>query len=239
MIRNVGWAAVLSVSLIGADIAPSPQQNATIFTYRKSSFIDAKIDTKADANLSLLGFEGMVKKKYDNHIFRAYTTAYHSSIEGAAVKNKWSSEVNYDYQLGERYSLNYMFGYKKTYWQNQVYTGPSIGVKMFDKETHRLDLRGNILFDKDKLEEQHLSGKVGAIYTWKAQDNLKFIQEGSYRVRLNEADNYIIYSKSAIESKITPKFSVGVSYKVDCINTPEVPSLNTNSTLSALLTLKY
>lgn len=239
MIRNVVRIGVLGSALMGSDIGLIPQQKLTLLTYSNSSFIDTKIDTKADVNSSLLGIEGTVKKKWDDHLFRMYTTAYCSSSEREAARNRWSSELNYDYRFAERYSFNYMVGYRKDYWQQRMYTGPSIGIRMIDAENYKLDLRGNILFDKNKLEEQYLSGKVGAIYTWKGLDDLKFIQEGSYRVRLNEADNYIMYSKSAIESKITPRLSAGVSYKVDCINSPQLPELSTYRTLSALVTFKY
>lgn len=225
---------------------PTSQQNGSILSYSKVLFIDTKINTKVDANVSLLTFEGTIKKKYDNHIFRAYTTAYLSSLEGAPVKNKWTSQLDYDYQFGKRYSFNYILGYRKDHFsgsQYQIYTGPSIGIKMIDQGAYTFDLRGNILFDKNKPEEEqsdlYLSSRLGAIYTWRVQDNLKFIQEGSYKVRFNETENYIFYSKSAIESKIAPNLSVGVSYKVDCINSPSTSLLNTNRTFSTLLILKY
>lgn len=224
----------------------SLQQKTAFILYNQSSSVDTKINTKVDANASLVTFEGILKKNWDDHSFRLNTMAHLSSLGGELEAGRWSSEFDYDYRLDKRYAFNYTLGYKKEplgRFRNQFYTGPSFGVTVIDRENARLDVKGNVLFDNDKLNEEqsdtYVSSRVGALYTWNVQDNLKFIQEEIYKVRLDENEKHVFYSKSAIESKITPKLVVGITYKVDYINVPSESLLNTNRTFLTSLKYKY
>lgn len=243
MIRSVVGITVAAISLMGVEIASITEQKGNLLTHAKFSCIDTK---KNDTNASLLVLESAFQKKWDDHMLRISTNGYFLSSDTTTMKDKWISELNYGYQFGDGQSLSYLIGYNKdsfSGFQQKFYTGPALGVKMLNREKHKLELQGNILFDKDKYGEQqpesYFSSRVGAIYTWKGQDNLKFVQEESYKVKLHEADNYIFYSKSTIESKINSRLSMGINYKYDYINTPASSSPYTLSTLSALLNLRY
>lgn len=242
MIRQSILTGLAAASLAAADVCPLPEKNGDIVTHSEFSYID----TTGNSNASSLAFEGNAKTKWDDHIFRGHADAYHSSNNGTTSKKKWSTEFNYDYQFDEVYSLNYMIGYKENRFSGydyRAYTGPGAGIKVMDEKEHKLDLQANMLYGKDKPvnreADNFFSSKLGAIYWWKIQENLKFIQEGTYRVKLGDAKNYVIYSKSAIESKINSTLSMGVSYKVDYVNTPPPPSVNTDRTFMVSLIVDY
>jgi putative salt-induced outer membrane protein len=171
---------------------------------------------------------------------------YRSSDRGKTSKDKWSSEFNYDYQICPRTSLNYLIGYKEDRFSGfdyQFYSGPGMGVKVIDSPDHKFDLQANILYGEDKPDtlpkDSYFSSKLGAIYNWKIQENLKFIQEVTYRINLEETQYSFFYSKSAVETKINSTLSMGVSYKVDYVNTPPPPSVKTDRTFLVSLIIDY
>lgn len=242
MIRQSFLIGLISASLVAADVCPLPEKNGDIVTHSEFSYID----TKGNSNASSLAFEGNGKTKWDEHILRGHADAYQSSSNGTTSKNKWSVELNYDNQFDETYSLNYMIGYKEDRFSGydyQFYTGPGAGIKVLDEKEHKLDLQANILYDKDKPSnyesDEYFSSKFGAIYRWIIQENLKFIQEATYRVKLNDTQYYFLYSKSAIESKINSTLSMGVSYKINYANTPPPPSVHADRTFMVSLIIDY
>jgi putative salt-induced outer membrane protein len=204
------------------------------------------INTKGNTDTSSLAFEGNVKKGWDLNLFRAHADAYQSEDDGQESKNKWSVELNYDYEFAPHISVNYLFGYKEDRFSGydyQVYTGPGIGVNVLKGKEHTLDLQANMLYAVDKPEKEakdnYLSTKIGAIYAWQIQENLKFIQEATYRINLEQTGHWFAYSKSAIETKINSIFSMGVSYKVDYVNTPPPPSVQSDRTFLVSFIVDY
>lgn len=234
MIRKTLWMVFGASALFGNDGA--------IVTHSEFSYIN----TKGNTNTSSLAFEGSAKTSVGLNIFRANVNAYVSSDNGETSKNKWSSELNYDYQFCPRVSLNYLGGYKQDRFSGfdyQFYTGPGMGVKLLDEPKHHLDLQANLLYGRDKPDnlsaDGYFSSKLGGIYRWQVQENLKFIQEATYRINLEDTRYNFGYSKSAVETKINASLSMGVSYKVDYINTPPPPSQPTDRTFLASLIIDY
>lgn len=233
----------LSSAVMGSNICPTPEHNGDIASHSEFSYIN----TKGNSNVESLAFEGNAKSRWDLHIFRAHADAYRSTVNGAVSKSKWSTELNYDYQFDEIISTNYMIGYKEDRFSRfdyQFYTGPGLGWKVIDGTSEKLSLQGNLLFAEDKPQEQpvddYFSSKIGAEYQWKIQDNLKFIQEATYRVNLEQPKYWFVYSKTAIESKINSTLSMGVSYKLDYVNTPPPSTLSrTDKTFMVSLIVDY
>ncbi len=213
-----------------------------IVTHSEFSYIN----TKGNTNTTSLAYEGRAKTSVDLHIFRAHLNAYKSSDNGETSKDKWSTELNYDYQFCPRVSLNYLIGYKEDRFSGfdyQAYTGPGMGIKLLEEPRHKLNVQGNLLYARDKPEslaaEGYMSAKLGGIYRWQMAENLKFIQEATYRVNLEDTDQSFAYSKTALETKINASLSMGVSYKVDYVNTPPPPSKSTDRTFLASLIIDY
>lgn len=217
-------------------------EETPIVTHSEFSYIN----TKGNTNTTSLAFEGSAKKQWNEHIFRLNANMYKSTDKGQTSKDKWSSELNYDYQICPRTSVNYLIGYKEdrfSGFEYQMYTGPGMGVKAIDSTGHKLDFQANILYGQDKPEnlpsDSYFSSKFGMIYRWQIQDNLKFIQEATYRINLEKTHYNFFYSKSAIETKINSSLSMGVSYKIDYVNTPPPPSVRTDRTFLASLIIDY
>lgn len=242
MIRSFTSIMILTAVGWGANVCPSPEKDGEIVTHSELSYIN----TKGNTDTTSLAFEGNAKTTLEKHVFRAHADAYRSTNKGSVSKNKWSSELNYDYQWDEVYSLNYMVGYKQDSFSGydyQAYTGPGVGAKVIDCSEHKLDLQANLLYAQDKPSElpsnSYFSSKMGGIYKWQIQETLKLIQEATYRVNLEETRNYFLYSKTGIENKINSSLSMGVSYKIDYVNTPPPPSVSTDRTFLVSLIIDY
>lgn len=76
-------------------------------------------------------------------------------------------------------------------------------------------------------------------YTWQITDSFKFIQMLSYRVDLEDEDTYFVNSKSALESKISDIFSMGVNYKVTYVNSPPEGNVNTDKVFTVSLIMDF
>jgi putative salt-induced outer membrane protein len=217
-------------------------EETPIITHSEFSYIN----TKGNTNTTSLAFEGSAKKQWETHIFRLNANIYKSTDNGKTSKNKWLSEFNYDYQICPRISINYLMGYKEdrfSGFEYQFYTGPGMGVKAIDATDHKLNLQTNLLYGEDKPEnlpgDDYVSTKLGVDYRWQIFDNLKFIQEATYRINLEETEQNFFYSKTAIENKINSTLSMGVSYKIDYVNSPPPPSVKTDRMFLVSLIIDY
>ena len=150
----------------------------------------------------------------------------------------------------------------------QFYTGPGAKYIVLDDQVFKLDFQGNVLYNIDQTMNKYYDGlgnevpypypdgttgltKVFGTYNdywgymfkghfdWKIYDGFKFIQDASYRSDFDNADNYFVYSKTAVESKINSFFSLGISYKVNYTNQPPEGNERTDTTLMTSLIIDY
>jgi putative salt-induced outer membrane protein len=150
----------------------------------------------------------------------------------------------------------------------QFYTGPGIKYIALDSKAHKLDFQVNILYsldetmdiytdaDGNEIAYPYPDGTAGATvtegesndynafsakanYAWQIIDNLKFIQELSYRSNFDDTDEYFAFSKTAFEAKISDMFSMGVSYKVDYTNLAPAGKEYSDRTFMTSLIIDY
>jgi len=76
-------------------------------------------------------------------------------------------------------------------------------------------------------------------FSWVIVEGFKFLQEASYRGSFDDRENYFAYSKTALESKISSMFSMGISYKVDYTNLPPAGNERTDRTFMTSLIIDY
>lgn len=153
-------------------------------------------------------------------------------------------------------------------FEYQAYTGPGLKYTPQLPAEHTLGLQANILYsvdegmDKyfdaagDEIKYPYPDGKSGATkidgesedytgyvlkltYAWQLLENLKFAQEASYRGDMEENERYFVYSKSAVETKISDMLSMGVSYRVDYTNLPPLGNEYTDRTFLTSLIIDY
>lgn len=234
-------SALMCVMLLADEVSDETSE-ASVLAHAEFSYIDSKGNTNATS----LAFEGKTEWTTALHDFRFNASAYKTQTNNVDSKYKWLAEANYDYEFHPYMSANYLTGYKVDHFSGfeyQWYTGPGIGLEVVDLDNHKLEFQGNILYSQDKPDyapvDDYLSLKFGGIYQWKIQDNVKFIQEANYRANLEKSKYYFIYSKTAFEIKVNSTVSMGMSYKIDYVNTPPPPSQQTDRTFLASLILDY
>jgi len=166
-----------------------------------------------------------------------------------------------NYLVGYKYDKFSGFDY-------QFYTGPGVKYLAIETKVHKLDFQGNILYNADETMDKYYDsngdeikypypdGTDGATvekgetdnytgyslklnYNWQIIESLKFIQELSYRSDFDNSDNYFAFSKTAIETKISDIFSMGISYKVDYTNLPPSEKEYSDRTFMTSLIIDY
>ncbi len=234
---------MLLISLATVSLLCAAEGDRPLKTHTEFSLVDANGNTD---NTSL-AFELKADKNYGKHEFRADANAYYSKESDTTTKNKWMLELNYDYMITDRFSFNYLIGYKRDKFSGfdyQFYTGPGVGYKVIDTPVHKLNVQANLLYSIDQLEgdgdkNDYFGYGAGLNYEWQVAENLKFKQDLKYRGSFDDSENYFINSKSAIESKLGGLFSMGISYAVDYANLPAAGKTSTDKTLLASLIIDY
>ena len=169
-----------------------------------------------------------------------------STSDGHEDKNKWRAVLQYDYDLTERLYLNYIVAYGEDRFSGYDYkfnTGPGLGYKVLEGDIHTLTTQANILYSKDKLEDnsinEYAAWFVGFEYDWQIMDNLKFLQRAWFKSEVDDFENNFAYSKTAFESKINSMFSMGISYKIDYYNKVEPDKEHKDRTFLVSLIIDY
>jgi len=220
------------------------------------------IQTNGNTKTKTFNLEAKVQKAWGKHEGEVHFDGQYADDDGIETKNKYLIELNYNYSFTDRFAFDYLVGYKSDRFSGydyQFYTGPGAKYKAILTEQHTLTLSGNILYSQDQKMDLRrdvngviipypysvptytaLPGKkldyaayrLKGEYEYKITKTLKFNQDLSIRGDFDQTDNYFVYSKSAISSKISDIFSAGLSYKVDYANRPPVSKKSTDTTLT-------
>ena len=192
-----------------------------------------------------------IHKIWEKHIANAKITAQYGTENNIETKNKFLTELTYDYKFTDIFAFNYLFGYKldafSTY-DYQLYTGPGIKYIVLESEIQNLNFAANILYAEDKInnatatedeKQRYTSYRFSLNYDWQILENLKFTQELNYRSDFDDTENYFIYSKSGVSTKVSDFLSAGISYVVDYSNIASPGTENSDKTLTANLIINY
>ncbi len=262
---------ILLSLVLAASVATAAQtdlkKDDTFVTHTELGYIETQGNTRTQA----FNLDANVKKGFGKHIYQLNFDGQYASDENVETKNKYIIELNYDYEFSQRFSFNYLIGFKKDRFSGfdyQAYTGPGVKYKVIKTNNHKLSIAGNILYSQDDIQDtdydvsnniipypnpdevtvdhtvngkinNYASYRVKTVYDWEILNNLKFMQELSYRAEFKNSDNYFIFSKTALNNKISNVFSAGLSYKVDYINVPSTNKEYTDRTFTANLIIDY
>ncbi len=203
-------------------------------------------NTKGNTNTERFALDFHAERKRMKNTIILDVDVLTSSSNGTEDNNKWLAVLQYNRDLSDRLFLNYLISYgedKFSGFDYQFNTGPGLGYKAFKSDTQKLDLRSNLLYSQDKLDNgeknDYASFLAGFEYKWQILENLSFLQDAFYKVEVDQSNNYFIVSKTAIESKINAMFSLGMSYKVDYKNMPSSGKKRTDRTFLASLIINY
>ncbi len=260
--KKIILSAVVASSLVMAADVDTTKESALV-THTEFGYIQ----TDGNTETKTFNLESKVTKNWQKHVFGFIFDGQYADDAGIETKNKYFLELEYDYEITDRFAFDYLVGYKSdkfSAYNYQSYTGPGAKYKAIVSEKHNLSVEGNILYSMDEvMEERTLSGDVVSypypsgstvsrpsfsddyasyrlkgVYGWQMLENLKFDQEVSYRASFEDADKYFVFSKTALSSKISDIFSAGISYKVDYVNEAGDKE-NTDTTLTLNLIMDY
>ena len=201
------------------------------------------VNSKGNTNTESMTIDATVKKNWDKHSLALSLDAEYASDNGIDTKNKYLTELDYNYKLCGRFSFDYLTGYKYDEFSGydyRFYTGPGLKYDAIVSKKHNLTLTSNILYSRDKTTEtqktdEYSSFRAKGLYSWQMLKNLKFEETLTYKTEIERLENSFIYSKTAFISKINSIFSVSLSYKIDYVNQPETGSKHSDRTMTANL----
>ena len=205
------------------------------------------ISTSGNTDTLNYSLDSKIKKAWDKHMFSLAFDGQYADDNGVETKNKFLTELNYDYALSNRLSFDYLIGYKNDKFSGynyQAYTGPGLKYKAIQEQDHKLSVEGSILYSQDELDSSSQTREYSAfrakgVYEWQILENLKFTQDLSYRSEFEDTENYFIFSKTAFSSKISDIFSFGINYKMDYVNQAPLSTRHADRTLTANLIADY
>ncbi len=264
--KKIVLSALVASSLVMAS-EPDLVKDDALVTHTEFGYIETQGNTKTKT----FNLDAKVKKGWSRHIFELSFDGQYAEDKHVETKNKYLIELEYDYDITDRFAFNYLVGYKQDKFSGydyQFYTGPGVKYKAIVSKAHNLNIEGNILYSQDSKESiyydakgtieypnatnrvptgvleygttnDYASYRAKAVYNWQILKNLKFDQELSYRAEFKKAENYFVFSKTALTSKFTDIFSAGISYKVDYVNSPPKGKEYTDRTFTANLIIDY
>jgi len=238
MVKKIALVTLLVSSLFALE------EGETEFkTHTELGYISTSGNTKTQ-NFNLVS---KLEKGWNRHSINFIFDGQYASDQDEATKNKFYTDLNYNYSFGERLSFDYLVGYKRDKFSNydyQFYTGPGAKYHLLKTENHNLTVDGNILYSIDQYmdetlpSEDYASFRAKGLYEWQVFENLKFSEEASYRVDLEDFDNYFVFSNTQLTSKLSDMFSGGLGYKVDYVNLPG-DKKHTDTTFTLNLIIDY
>ena len=211
------------------------------------------IKTDGNTQTQTFSLDAKAKKAWDKNLVEFLFDAQYGESDNLETNNKYLTELSYKYSMSKKISITYLLGYKydkfSTY-DYQSYSGPGLKYLALKSAKQKLNIEASVLYSVDKvkqiyvltnpeLKEQYSSYRAKVNYNLQLLKDLKFEQELSYRSSFEDVNNYFVYSKSALSSKISSMLSTGLSYKIDYTN--QVASLikRKDTTMEAFLSIDY
>jgi putative salt-induced outer membrane protein len=141
----------LLISLTAASLLMAEDPNAFV-SHSELGFMH----TTGNTETTTLNLDAKGEKKWSRHSVFASVDGQYGENGGVEFKNKFFTELNYEYVLTHRLSFNYLAGYKDDKFSSfdyQIYTGPGAKYLVFKDDTHNLKVDGNLLYAKDAVAQ--------------------------------------------------------------------------------------
>jgi putative salt-induced outer membrane protein len=207
MIKKIALSALLASSLVMA-AEPSTKDNDALVTHTELGYIETTGNTKT----TTFNLDAKAKKGWEKHIGNFMFDGQYASDNSIETKNKFVTEVTYDYEFTNRFSFNYLLGYKKdrfSGFESQLYTGPGAKYKAIVSDAHNLTFDGNILYAEDIYDTVYVDG-TGAVIAYPASTAGSTVQTPSYKDRYSAYRVKGVYSWQMLENL---KFDQELSFR--------------------------
>ena len=226
--------------LIGALSAFAAEDKKEMTTHAELSYANTVGNTESQdiaGNLKMNIPFYSNEVRFVGNVLYSENTAYDENgtfIDDLRTKNRWDAELNYDYNFNPIIAFNYIAGARGDEFSTfvyQLYTGPGAIYTPFETETQALKFQGNVLYMWDRIREDtsavpvepeymhdYAGYQLSLDYVYNFTKSSKFTQYLMYRSEFEDSTNYFVKSKTALESKMSDIFSLGVSYTADYTN---------------------
>ncbi len=148
-----------------AVIAAESQTNENVFvTHTELGYIETQGNTKTQT----FNLDAKAKKNWENNALSLLFDAQYASDQDIETKNKFVTELEYDYSFTQQLAFSYLAGFKQDKFSGyayQAYTGPGARYTPIKGEIHNLNLDGSILYSQDDKEDTNY-GPTGAIIVY-------------------------------------------------------------------------
>ena len=198
----------MATSLVMAADVDTTKDSALV-THTEFGYIQTDGNTKTKT----FNLESKVTKNWKKHIFSFAFDGQYADDNGIETKNKYFLELEYDYELTDRFALDYLVGYKSdkfSAFDYQAYTGPGAKYKAIVSKNHNLSVEGNILYSVDEISDVKYDA-LGEIINYPNPDNIAVAS-----IVLGDKDTYASYRLKGVytwQMLENLKFDQEVSYR--------------------------
>jgi putative salt-induced outer membrane protein len=180
--NKIALSLVVAASvMMAADVNKDDQ----LVTHTEFGYIQTTGNTKTDT----FNLDASAKKGWGRHIGNFMFDGQYASDNDTETKNKFVTEITYDYEFTPRFSFNYLLGYKSDRFSGmsyQFYTGPGAKYKAIVSDAHKLTVDGNLMYAQDRYEDVYVDG-TGTVIAYPNSTDGGILQAKAY------SDNYASY----------------------------------------------
>ena len=133
--------------------AQLPKDTNKLITHTELGYIQ----TQGNTQTKTFNLDANIKKTFnDTHVFEWSFDGQSATDNDVESKNKFFTELTYDYKFTPSIAFTYLAGYKRdkfSSYDSQFYTGPGAKYTAVTTDKHNLDLEGNVLYSHDEIME--------------------------------------------------------------------------------------
>lgn len=168
---------VASAVLSAAEV--ETQERSELVTHTELGYIE----TSGNTQTQTFNLESRAKKEWNKHVASFLFDAQYATNNAIEIKNKYVAELTYDFEMSQRFSLNYLLGYRQdrfSGFESQLYTGPGVKYKAIISKEHNLDLDGSLLYSSDRYDATYVNATTGAVIAYPNSTEGATLQRGVY-----------------------------------------------------------
>jgi putative salt-induced outer membrane protein len=141
---------LLLISLTAASLLMATEDPNAFVSHSELGFNH----TAGNTDTTTLTLDAKAEKKWSRHSLNAFIDGQYAENNNVESKNKFVTELNYEYVLTHRLSFTYLAGYRDDKFSSfdyQIYTGPGAKYLVFKDDVHNLTVDGSLLYAKDSI----------------------------------------------------------------------------------------
>jgi len=143
------------------------------------------MQTQGNTNTDTFNLDLNVKKGWNKvHLVEFSFDAQYATDDNVETKNKFTTELQYDYSITDRVSATYLLGYKQDKFSGydyQLYTGPGLKYAFIKTQNHKLAFEGSVLYSQDSVEDT-LYDAAGSTIPYPNPDNIAVARTDSGQI---------------------------------------------------------